>query len=198
MEQLKTKDNPIELVFDLSYNEREIYPSCFPVHIARWKQRRDIQTQPPRYRYQLYRLFNGQPDETNYFISLYCDILKKEIETIPQLESFFTWMSMSVMQGLLDDTQTTMALWSSTLALTYRQPRITFSTKLRDAHQEFFCEYLQEKGSEIRRKTVQQFVVIPVWSKDLKYSNALWISTGRFVYLDFYRYLSIHKDAMPE
>ncbi len=159
---LLLRDNPISVVFDLSYTERQLHPECYPMHIASWKQREHMKNQPPRYRYKLFDLSNNSSEHAPYFMWVYCDILRREIDTVEELSQFFTWMSKSIMDGYLADIRSTTMLWTETLLLTYKRPNTSFTPKLRDSHKEFLCDYLLTTGNEVRRATLKQFAVLPI------------------------------------
>ncbi len=156
------KNNPVDIVFDLSYSANELYPACFPVHIAPLKERENIRSHPPKFRYHLFSLSQSKKDEYEYFMWIYCELLRKDISTVPQLEKFFTWMSTIVMDGFLFDAQSTMDLWSSSMTLRYKKPHVQFVPSLRDGYGEHFFEFLTTQGLLIRRATRNTFKVIPV------------------------------------
>ncbi len=156
------QNNPVPVLFDLSYNLKELYPSCYPQNISHLRQQYFARyARPLRFCYGTIDLTQYHQAEASYFMYVYCTILKNDIRTVEQLETFFTWMSTIVMDGFLYDVNSTMELWETVKSLTYKKPTIKFTPTVRDSHEELFYTYLFKVGNDVRRRTMKQFVVIP-------------------------------------
>ncbi len=156
------QNNAVPVLFDLSYNLKELYPSCYPQNISHLRQQYFARhAKPLRFCYGTIDLTQYHQAEASYFMYVYCTILKNDIHTVEQLEAFFTWMSTIVMDGFLEDTTSTMELWDEVKSLRYRKPNVTFTPTIRSAHEDLFYDYLFKVGNDVRRLTIRKFIVIP-------------------------------------